>query len=248
MTAPIGVQLYSVRENLATDFEGTIQKIAEMGYTGVETAGFPEGIAPKQAKKIFDNLGLTVTSSHAPMPLGDNKHAVLDTLAAIECPHLVCPWMDPSYFSSEDKLKELADLLNQAYAVTVENGMAFSYHNHDFEYALLNGAPAIYTLQQYLDPGIKFELDTYWIKVAGQDPAAVTARFAKQAPLLHIKDGPATKEADMTAVGEGVVDVPAIIEAGKPHTKWLIVELDRCATDMLVAVEKSYAYLANVTK
>jgi sugar phosphate isomerase/epimerase len=155
--------------------------------------------------------------------------------------------MDPGYFASVDKLKELADLLNEAYAVAVENGMKFSYHNHDFEYALHNDIPAIYTLQEFLEPGIQFELDTYWIQVAGQDPAKVTARFGQQAPLLHIKDGPATREADMTAVGDGVVDVPAIIESGKPHTEWLIVELDRCATDMLEAVEKSFRYLKTLS-
>jgi len=155
--------------------------------------------------------------------------------------------MDPGYFKSVNKMKELAEILNQAYAIATESGMKISYHNHDFEYALLDGRPAIYTMQEYLDPGINFELDTYWIKVAGQDPAEVTAKMGTRSPLLHIKDGPATKEADMTAVGDGVVDVPAIIEAGKPHTEWLIVELDRCATDMLAAVEKSYLYLAKLS-
>lgn len=248
MTAPIGIQLYSVREKTAVDFEGTVRKIAEMGYAGVEPAGFPEGVPPEQAKKLFDDLGLTVSSAHSPMPLGENKQKVLDTMAAIACPHLVCPWIDPGYFVSVDKMKELADILNQANQAAVENGMKFSYHNHDFEYALLDGSPAIYTLQKYLDPGIGFELDTYWIQVAGQDPAKVTARFGERSPLIHIKDGPATKEADMTAVGDGVVDVAAIIEAGKAHTEWLIVELDRCATDMMEAVEKSYRYLAKLAK
>jgi sugar phosphate isomerase/epimerase len=248
MTAPFGIQLYSVRENMAKDFEGTVREVAKMGYTGVEPAGFPEGVKPEQAKKLFDELGLTVTSAHSPMPLGENKQKVLDTMAAIECPHLVCPWIDPGYFSSKDKMKDLAEILNQVNEISVRHGMKFSYHNHDFEYALIEGTPAIYTLQEYLDPLIGFELDTYWIQVAGQDPAKVTARFGERSPLLHIKDGPATKKADMTAVGDGVVDVAAIIRAGEPHTEWLIVELDRCATDMMVAVAKSYKYLAGIIK
>ncbi len=243
MTAPIGIQLYSVRENMAADFEGTLRKIAAMGYTGVETAGFP-GSTPQKAKKLFDELGLKVTSSHSPMPLGDAKQEVLETLAAIECPHLVCPWMDPGYYASVDKIKELAEMLNEAYSIATANGMKFSYHNHDFEYALLDGKPALYTLEKYLEPGIGFELDTYWIQVAGQNPAEVTARFGQRAPLLHIKDGPAIKEKNMTAVGDGVIDVSAIIQAGAPHTEWLIVEIDRCDTDMIEAVEKSYRYLA----
>jgi sugar phosphate isomerase/epimerase len=246
MTAPIGLQLYSVREYLTQDFAGVTKRIAKMGYTGVETWNFPEGLDPKDAKNIFDDLGLTVTSSHSPLPLGDDKQQVLDALNAIGCPHLVSASMDPDYYSSEDKMKGLAEIFNQAAEVAAENGMKFSIHNHDFEYASFNGSPAIYTLMKYLEPGINFELDTYWIKVAGVDPAEVVTRMGDRSPLLHIKDGPATKEGDMTAVGDGVVDVPSIIKAGKPITEWLIVELDRCATDMMEALEKSCQYLAQI--
>ena len=246
MTAPIGLQLYSVREQTSQDFSGTIQKIASMGYTGVETAGFPEGVTPKAAKVLFDDLGLTVTSAHSPLPLGDEANKVLDTLKAIECPHLVSPWMDPGNYQSEDKMKALSEIFNQAYAVSIENGMKFSIHNHAFEFAIVDGLPAIETLKKYLEPGINFQLDTYWIKVAGLDPVDIVRKFGARSPLLHIKDGPATQDGDMTAVGDGVVDVPGIIKAGEPHTEWLIVELDRCATDMLEAVNKSYHYIAGL--
>ena len=247
MKAPIGLQLYSVREYLTQDFAGVIKSIAKMGYNGVETAGFPEGLEPKDAKKIFDDLDWKLAGAHSPLPLGDNKQQVLDTLEAIGCPHLVSPWMDPDYYSSEDKMKGLAEIFNQAYPVAAENGMKFSIHNHDFEYATLNGSPAIYTLIKYLEPGINFELDTYWIKVAGVDPAKVVTKMGERSPLLHIKDGPATKKGDMTAVGDGVIDVPAIIKAGEPITEWLIVEIDRCATDMMEAVGKSCQYLTKLS-
>ncbi len=246
MTAPIGLQLYSLRQYFQDDFPGTIEKVSAMGYTGVETAGFPEGISPSEAKKIFDDLGLTVTSSHASLPLGEDANKVLDMLGAIKCPHLVSPWMDPGSYTSRDKIKDVAEIFNQAYQVVRANGMQFSLHNHAFEYALVEGVPAIHILEGYLDPGVQFQVDTYWVKVAGQDPAAVVSHFGARAPLLHIKDGPATQEGDMTAVGDGVMDVTGIIKAGEPHTRWLIVELDRCATDMLAAVEKSYQYLSNL--
>lgn len=246
MTAPIGLQLYSIRENLGVDFVGSLKKIAAMGYTGVETAGFPEGITPETAKALFDDLNLVVTSSHSPLPLGDDKQKVLDTLSAIGCPHLVSAWMDPEYYSSKDKMAGLADIFNEVYSVAVENGMKFSIHNHAFEFALFDGTPAIKILDTMLDPGIMFQLDTYWIKVAGLDPAAFVTEMGARSPLLHLKDGPGTHDGDMTAVGDGVVNVPAIIKAGMPNTEWLIVELDRCATDMMEAVEKSYTYLANL--
>ena len=246
MTAPIGLQLYSIRENLTEDFTGGIEHIAAMGYTGVETAGFPEGVTPEDAKTLFNDLGLTVTSSHSPLPLGDEAQKILDTLAAIECPHLVSPWTSPDYYTSEEKIVEQAEIFNQVYAVATQNGMKFSIHNHAFEFALVDGVPAMQILKKYLDPGVNFQLDTYWVKVAGLDPIQVVADFGPRSPLLHIKDGPATPDGDMTAVGDGVMDVPRIIKAGAPHTAWLIVELDRCATDMMEAVEKSFHYLASL--
>ena len=248
MTAPIGIQLYSVRENLKVDFEGTMKKIAEMGYAGVETYNFSGDFSMARAKALFDDLGLVVVGAHADLPLGQEKQKVLDAMAALECPHLVSPSVDRDYYTSEDKMKALAEIFNQAAAVATENGMKFSIHNHEFEYAVVDGVPAIYTLQKYLDPTVNFQVDTYWVQVAGQDPLAVVAGYGERAPLLHIKDGPATKEADMTALGEGIIDVPGIIKAGEPHTEWLIVELDRCATDMLEALEKSYQYLVRIAK
>ena len=246
MNTPIGLQLYSVRDHLKRDFSGIISQIAGMGYVGVETDEFPEGVKPREAKKIFDDLGLVVISAHSPLPLGDDKNQVLDTLQAIGCPHLVSPWTDPDYYTSIEKIKILADIFNQAYSVAADNGMKFSIHNHDHEFALLDDKPAIYTLIKYLEPGIYFQPDTYWIQVAGFNPVEVVKEMGARAPLLHIKDYPATEGADMTAVGEGVIDVPAIVKAGKPHTEWWIVELDRCATDMLEAVDKSYQYLASI--
>jgi sugar phosphate isomerase/epimerase len=180
------------------------------------------------------------------MPLGENKNQVLDTMAAIGCPHLVSAWMDPRLYASEDSIRGLAETFNAACAVCAEHGMKFSIHNHEFEFQVLNGAPAIFTLQKYLDPAVCFEVDTYWVHVAGQDPAGVIARFGERAPLLHIKDGPGVRGQPMLAAGEGVVNIPAIVAAGSEHCEWLIVELDACATDMLVAVEKSLKYLTSL--
>jgi sugar phosphate isomerase/epimerase len=94
-----------------------------------------------------------------------------------------------------------------------------------------------------LDPDVFLEVDVYWVQTARQDPVQVIRRLGSRAPLLHIKDGPCQIEEPMTALGEGVVDIPGVVAAGAASTEWLIVELDRCATDMLEAVRKSYQYL-----
>jgi sugar phosphate isomerase/epimerase len=94
-----------------------------------------------------------------------------------------------------------------------------------------------------VDPGVFFEVDTYWAQTGGVEAADLVRKLGAKAPLLHIKDGPCVKGEPMTAVGDGVMDVGAIVNAGKPYTEWMIVELDACATDIIEAVAKSYSYL-----
>lgn len=243
MLSPIGLQLYSVREYAQEHgFEAAVRKIAAMGYVGVEPAGFP-GTTAEVAGKLFKDLELVVCSAHTGLPLGDTKNQVLDDMRAIDCTRIITG-KGPADFETPDKIKATCDLFNQANQVAKENGMTFGLHNHWWEYQQVEGRYVYQVMLELLDPDIFFELDTYWIQTAGVDPAKVVAEMGPRAPLLHIKDGPCVKTEPMTAVGDGVVNVLAIVEAGKPHTEWLIVELDRCATDMMEAVEKSYRYLA----
>lgn len=242
MTAPIGIQLYTVRDAMNEDFTATVTKIAEMGYVGVETAGFP-GTTPQDAAKLFADLGLQVSSAHSPLPVGDKKNEVLDAMAALGTPRLVCPALMRDKFDTVDGIKEVCDVLNEAVAVCKENGLQLGYHNHWWEYATVEGQKANDVMLAHLDSSIYFELDTYWIQVGGQSPVDTIKAMGERAPLLHIKDGPATSDGDMTAVGSGVIDIPAVIAAGAEHAEWLIVELDRCATDMMTAVAESYSYL-----
>lgn len=243
MLAPIALQLYSIREALAQDFVDGVKKVAQMGYVGVETAGFP-GTTPAEAKKLFDDLGLQVSSAHLPLPLGDKKNEVLDIAAALGCQRLVCPALRPAeYYSSLDQIKQTAAMVNQAGAVAAEHGMTIGMHNHWWEYEAVEGRYPNEVMAELLDPAIFFEVDTYWAKVAGPDPIAIVKGLGQRAPLLHIKDGPGVRGEPMLALGEGIMDIPAIVKAGQGHTEWLIVELDACATDMLEAVQKSYDYL-----
>lgn len=242
MTAPIAVQLYTLRDAANKDYEAMIRKVADIGYVGVETAGFP-GTTPQKAANLFNELGITVCSAHSPLPLGDAKNEVLDTLATIGTKRLVCPALMREKFDTVDGIKEVCDTLNEAAMVCSENGLDLLFHNHWWEYLSVEGQAGNEIMLANLDSSISFEIDTYWVQVAGCDPVQVIKSLGSRAPLLHIKDGPATQDGDMTAVGAGVMDVPTIIEAGKPHAEWLIVELDRCATDMMEAVEQSYAYL-----
>ena len=245
MTVPIGLQLYTLREAFAEDFEGTIRQVAEIGFAGIEPwEGLMTDVAEK--KKLYDALGLQTPSVHYGLPIGDKKNEILDNVAALGCSRVILPHINPDYFTSEDGIKTVADILNEANEVGQAHGLTIHYHNHDFEFQDLNGRPAIEHLIEQVDPAVKFELDTYWIQVGGYDPAEFVRKMGNRSPLLHIKDGPAdNRESDMTALGTGAIDIPALIAAGGAHTQWVFVELDRCATDMMTAVRESYAYLTN---
>ncbi|NOZ20530.1 MAG: sugar phosphate isomerase/epimerase [Planctomycetes bacterium] len=241
MPAPIALQLYTVREAMAQDAEGVIRKVADLGYKGVETAGF-SGTSPEAAAKLFKELGLEVCSAHSPMPVGEKKQEVLDTMATLGCKRLISGFGRDQY-ATIDGTKEACDKLNEGAAAAKENGIAFGIHNHWWEFQEVEGKLVYKVMLENLSSDIFFEIDTYWVQTGGCDPVEVVKEMGPRAPLLHIKDGPCDQKADMTAIGEGKVDFPAIVQAAGANTKWMIVELDRCATDMMEAVVKSYAYL-----
>jgi sugar phosphate isomerase/epimerase len=226
---------------LSKDFEGGVRRVAEMGYAGVEPAGFP-GSTPEKAAKLFKELGLQVCSAHSAMPIGDKKQEVLDTMRTLGCTRIVSG-MGPDDFKTVEKIKVSCDRFNQASAAAVENGLTFGIHNHWWEFDKVEGRYAYQIAQEFLAPEVFFEVDCYWAKTAGADPAKAVRELKARAPLLHIKDGPCVKGAPMTAVGEGTVDFHAVAKAGKKYTQWMIVELDSCATDMMEAVKKSLDYL-----
>jgi sugar phosphate isomerase/epimerase len=242
MTAPIALQLYTLREAAAEQgFETVVRQVAEIGYVGVEPAGFP-GTTPEAAGKLFRELGLAVPSAHVDLPVGDSKQQVLDTMAAIGSTCIVSG-KGPDDFRTPDAIKATCDLFNEANANAKAAGMQFGIHNHWWEYLKVGDRYAYEIMLDLLDPEITLEIDTYWVQVAGPNPAEIVAQMGARSPLLHIKDGPATKGEPMLPIGSGVLDWPSIVGAGGSHTEWLIVELDRCAIDMVEAVQSSYDYL-----
>ncbi len=241
MAAPIALQLHSIRKELGNDFEASVRRIAEMGYVGVETAGFSRTIAEK-AGKVFRDLGLAVTGAHVPVPVGETKQQTLDVMNAIGSKRIISG-LGPKDFETMDLIKKSCEAFNEANSVAVENGMTFGIHNHEWEFLPIDDRYVYQVMIEHLAPEIFFEVDTYWVKTAGRDPADVIRELGARAPLLHIKDGPCEKKKAMTAVGDGIVDFHGIVKAGGTTPEWMIVELDRCDTDMMEAVEKSYAYL-----
>jgi sugar phosphate isomerase/epimerase len=251
--AKIGLQLYTVRNEINHDMEGTLRRVAAYGFEAVETAFWPEHVTVQQAGKSLKDAGLTVCSAHVEIPAGDKKAAMLQAAEAYKCTRMIWHgWPEDKRYSTLDGTKQLADIYNEANHFAKANGLQFGLHNHWWEYRNRVGGRFVYqVLLERVDPDIFFEIDTYWVKVAGHDPAKIVAEFGRRAPLLHIKDGPArwndSLPADnpdpMVAVGKGTQDFPAIVRASKGNTQWMIVEMDKVATDVFAAIGDSYSYL-----
>jgi sugar phosphate isomerase/epimerase len=243
MVAPIGLQLYTLRDAIAADFEGTVRKVADIGYLGVEPAGFT-GTTPQAAARLFEDLGLEVISAHLPLPDGDDNQQALEAAQALG----ILRWVSglgPDNFSSRDQIAASCERFNKAGAFAREHGMSFGIHNHWWEFLEVEGRLVYQVIEEHVSPDIFFQIDAYWVQTAGQNPAAVMKELGNRAPLIHLKDGPCTRDTDMMALGEGITDFDAIVAAGADDTQWWIVELDRCATDMMEAVTTSLRYLAD---
>lgn len=242
MAVPIGLQLYTVRKVVETEgYLNTVRKVAAMGYAGVEPAGFP-GSTAAEATALFTELGLAVPSAHVPLPIGEKKNETIDVMKTLGST-LAISGLGAKEFATLDLVHAACDKFNEAYANCKAAGLEFGIHNHWWEYESVEGRLPYRTMLERLDPNIFFEIDTYWVQTAGSDPVPIIREIGKRAPLLHIKDGPAERGVPQTAVGEGRLNFPQIVQAAGDNLKWLIVELDDCATDMLEAVQKSFDYL-----
>jgi len=241
MPAPISVQLYSVRDICKDDYAGTMKRIADMGYIGVEPAGFP-GSTVDAAGRIYADLGLQVSSAHLPLPVGDAASESIDTAGKLGITRVISG-LGPDRFATTDGVKASCETFNAAAQNARAAGTTFGIHNHWWEFGELDGRLVYKHMLELLDPDVFFQVDCYWVKTAGREPAEIVAELGPRAPLLHIKDGPCDRELAMTAVGDGIIDWAPVVAAGADHTEWLVVELDRCDTDMIEAVAKSYDYL-----
>lgn len=245
MTRKPSVQLYTVRDKM-NDREGTLKRLADIGFTAVEP--YDPMTDPAGLRALADDLGLTVSGAHAMAMLREPDPApVFEAVATLGTDLAILPAGIPEEtFTTLDGLKHAADQLNALAARAAEAGLRFGYHNHWWEFEpVLDGRHALEILVDLTAPEIVFEIDTYWAAVGGADPAAVLERLGDRVVALHVKDGPVAKGEPNVAVGSGAMRVPAILAAA-PDDAWRVVEFDESAADIFEALAASLAYVEAV--
>ena len=229
-TLPIAVQVYSVREEAERDFAGTMKKLSEMGYDGVELAG----LYGKSAEEIRDSIkaaGLTAISAHVSYDeLAGDLEKTLQDYETIGCRYIVIPWL------GEDRRFGAALYEKTIKGIPVisegckKHGMTLLYHNHDFEFAkTLDGTYALDQLYAEVPADVLgAEPDTCWIKVGGPDPSEWLKKYSGRCPLVHVKDFRRKADGvDLLALGEGEQDFPTLVKTAKEcGAQWLVIEQD----------------------
>jgi len=252
----IGVQLYTVRDLMKTDFDGTLAKVASIGYKEVEFAGYFDH-TPQQVRAAVDKNGLAAPSTHIQYDELDDKFpSVIEASKAIGMSYIVCPWIPEDLRKSPDIWKQAAEKFNRCGEQTKKAGIQFAYHNHWFEFLPVDGKLPYDTLLELCDKDlVKMEMDLCWITTAGQDPVKYFDRYPGRFPLVHVKDVKTLPKittgggqnfgdtVDLTSVGDGIIDWKRIFtHSATAGIKHYIVEHDR-PTDPFDSITKSYNYL-----
>jgi len=255
----IGVQLYTVRDLMKDDFDGTVAKVAQIGYKEVEFAGY-FGRTGKQVRAVLEKNGLKAPSTHVQYDELDDKFpSVIDTSKEIGLEYIICPWIPEELRKSPDIWKQASDKFNKCGEQAKRAGLQFGYHNHWFEFLSTNGVLPYDLLLKQCDPKLVImEMDLCWISTTGTDPLKYFNEYPGRFPLVHVKDvrtmpkitsGGAQNfgdTVDLTEVGSGVIDWKRIFAASdKAGIKHYIVEHDH-PKQPIESITASYNYLAKL--
>lgn len=245
----IGLQLYSLREEMKEDFYGTLKIVKDLGYSGVEFAGLL-GHSPEEVKEMCKELGLEIVSAHVPVrEMVADMDAVVDCYSRLGCKRIVIPSGPVGYRYGQEKYGEFVEMVKTFAVKLREKDMILQYHNHDFEFEKEDGKYFLDIMYEDMGPEyLQTQLDVCWVYVGGENPADYIRKYAGRIPTVHLKDFEGEKSENMYGLigvssgeldkvsdkfefkplGMGMQDLPAIIEAAEENgAEWLIVEQDR---------------------
>jgi sugar phosphate isomerase/epimerase len=238
-----GLQLYTVRDALGSDLEGTLRHVADVGYREVELAGLP-GVTAQAMRASLQRYGLEAPSMHASYDrLRMDLDSVLEEARTLGATYIVCPSVDAGERKTAADWKRVCQTLSSIGRAVRGHGLVLAYHNHDFEFApFADDTTPFGLMMTETDPrDVKLELDVYWVAKAGQDPVQCLKDGQDRILLVHLKD--LASDGSTAEVGGGVLDFERIIRAALlAGVKHLFVEQDTSA-DPLASIGTSLRFL-----
>lgn len=256
---PIGIQLYTVRDGMAKDPVGTLEKVAKIGFNTVESATYTGtqlfyGMPGQQFKSALDNVGMKIISGHYMLGEGmanvkgtisNDWQKAVDDAAEVGLKYMVCAYLLDSERGTLDHYKATSDKLNAAGEVCKKAGIQLCYHNHNFEFEPQDGKLPYDIMLASTDADlVKMEMDIYWIYKAKQDAIALFKKNPGRFPLWHVKDMDKTPKENFTEVGNGVIPFKEIFaHAKEAGMKYFFNEQDMTPGDPLVSMAASYKYI-----
>jgi sugar phosphate isomerase/epimerase len=252
----IGLQLYTVRDTLEKDFEGTLAKVTAVGYREVEFAGYFDH-SPKDIRSALDRHGLTSPSAHVDYDVIEKKwHETLEAAQTIGHSYVICPDVEEPQRNQPDGWKRAVELFNRTGEASRKAGIQFAYHNHEYEFqpaeSLSGKMPYDFLLAETDPKLVQLEMDLCWITVGGQDPLGYFERYPGRFPLVHVKDwkggkGHAGEQSTrMADVGRGDIDWKRIFaQSGKAGIRHYFVENDEPKSPF-DSIRTSFEYLRDL--
>lgn len=243
----VGLQLYTLRSETKNDFLGTIRKVADMGYQAVEFAGF-FGVPARELRKFLEDCGLEAPSAHIGIDFTDLTKMESGLAEQIEyaqelgLEYIITPYSPFSEIPTEEELNQRILFLDKAARQVKAAGLKYGYHNHAFEFKLVNGETIIDQFLDKIPANLLFaQFDLGWVHKGGQHPVDYVQKYAGRVPLVHIKDFGDGR--DDTEVGNGVVDFKSVFAiAEQAGIQYYIVEQEQFVSSPLESAQISLNY------
>ena len=219
-TMPAGIQVYSVRNQLKEDFQGTMKTVSDIGYKVIEGYGlgldgkFLGKFTPREYQKIIWDLGMNMVATHCSFFKPEDAPMMIESAKDCGVEYLIIPYIPGDLRKSIDDYKSIAEGFNKIGEECNKAGLKFAYHNHDFEFKSMEGTIPQEVLMDETEAGlVAFEADLYWVKRGAYDPVALIKKYPNRIHLFHVKD--AAEDGEEATVGQGIIDFKSCFELGK---------------------------------
>ncbi len=247
----IGLQLYTVRDALKQNLSGTLKKISRIGYNYLEAAGYSNGkfygLPPSEFRRMVEDLGMKLISSHATFSPEQQQQAI-EAHSALGVPYLVYPVFPIEQDGMVPDFRRAADRLNVIGEECAAAGIRFGYHNHDFEFIPFENKRGYDVLLESTDPDkVMFQADIYWLIYAGADPQEYFSEYTGRFELWHVKDMKDAPEKGFAEVGRGIIPYAGLLRGSESSgMKHFFVEQDSCDIDPMQSISISYDNLLEI--